>query len=180
MKIRLRESESKKVKKKTLDLSDFDSVKKWIVSRNLDDLVNEEGDDLDYTYIGHNGSSIENLIKEYMWFFIDYKDEKEITIYRLLRLNTIDDLELDDIGKYWSFDESGVGDYGSGTREFKGDEKFILTGLVNPKNIDWEYGFTSYLYYPNQSECALKSGTKVKIIAIDDVELQKNLIGIVK
>lgn len=176
MKIRLREAKSKK----SLDLSDFSSVKKWIINSRLDDIVNEEGDDLDYSYIGQNGSSLEDLIKEYMWFFINFSEKKEITIYRLLRLNTIDDLELNDIGEYWSFDKSGVGDYGSGRRKFKGESKFILTGLTNPKNIDWEDGFRHYLNYPSEQECELKSGTRVKIIAIDDVKLAKSLIGIVK
>jgi len=166
--------------KEGLDLSNFNSAKQWVINQQIDDVVNEEGDDLDYNYRAVNGMDIEELIYEYVSKFNDVKNEDEIQIYRLIRLDNIKQLELNHIGEYWSFEETGVGDYGSGRREFKGNKKFVLTGLVNPNDIDWEHGFYSFLFYPDQDECALKSGANVKITEIDGTPLKKELIGMVK
>jgi hypothetical protein len=169
----------RQVLKENLDLSNFNSAKEWVINQQIDDVVNEDGDDLDYDYYA-GGMDIEELIYEYVSKFNDVKKEDEIQIYRLIRLDNIKQLELNDIGEYWSFEESGVGDYGSGRRDFKGDKMFVLTGLVNPKDIDWEHGFYSFLFYPDQHECALLSGANVKIIEINGTPLKKELIGIVE
>jgi hypothetical protein len=166
--------------RENLDLSTFDNAKKWVISQQIDDVVNEDGDDLDYDYRAVNGMDVEELIYEYVSKYNNVKNEDFIEIYRLIRLDNINQLELDNIGEYWSFEETGVGDYGSGRREFKGNKKFVLTGLVEPSNIDWEHGFYSFLFYPDQDECALKAGTNVKITEINGQELKKELVGVVK
>jgi len=57
---------------------------------------------------------------------------------------------------------------------------YILEGNINPKNIDWEYGFHSFIWYgEDQWECALNKGANVKIIAINEKELEKPIIAIV-
>ena len=159
-----------------LDLSNFNIAKKWIIEQNLDDVVNEEGDDLDYSYRdSYTGMDIEEIIYDYVYLYNSVISKDEIEIYRLIRLNSIEELELDNIGEYWSFNEKGVGDYGSGRREFKGEKKYVFTGIINPDDIDWESGFYSFIYYPNQYECNLKNNVSVLITEINGIKLKKQL-----
>ena len=164
-----------------LDLSNYESAKKWLIINGGDDILNDDCNDLDYEYRdSYTYKDIEEIIYDYINFYKKYKDEEYIEIYRLIKLNTLKDLELDDIGKWWSFEENGIGAYSSGRREFKGNKFFVLTGIIKPEDIDWKYGFNSYTYYPHESECALNKGVKVLITEINGEKINKKLIGIVK
>jgi hypothetical protein len=111
------------------------------------------------------------------------KNEYNITIYRLIKLNSINDLDLTNIGKHWSFEESGVGAYGEQHPKrgmMSTGEPFVLEAEVNPKDIDWIYGFNSFIWYgEDQWECALNKGAKVTINKINDDELETPIIAVV-
>jgi hypothetical protein len=136
----------------------------------------EEGDSSSYNYYLEE-------IEEYVDIYHGAKRKNEIEIYRALVLNSADDLDLNNIGKHWSFKKEGAGVYGGGhpmAGMFKDGRSFLLTGIVNFKDIDWLYGFHSYVWYgESQSECALKEGAIIKVIAIDDQQLDNPIIGAV-
>jgi len=98
------------------------------------------------------------------------KDLPQVTIYRSVMLKNIDDIDWDNVGTHWSFEKSGAGAYGdvSPTVRKKGKE-YVLTGVVEPQYIDWEYCFTSFMYYgEDQWECALDELSPITVTHVDD------------
>ena len=90
-----------------------------------------------------------------------------VEIYRGIQVPSIESIIWDSIGTHWSFKKDGAGIYGDVPSQFAKGDKFILTGICLPKDIDWEYGFTSFMYYgEDQFECALDEDSKIKIIKI--------------
>ena len=114
-------------------------------------------------------------IESYVDKYNKLKKENEVKIYRLVKLDSISDLDINEIGKHWSFEKSGVGSYG-GMHPKRDMEKtgkpYVLTAIISPKDIDWVYGFSSFIWYgEDQWECALMPKTQVLIIKINDKTL---------
>lgn len=133
--------------------------------------------DIDIKYVDVDMENISNydksLLNEYMEKSEMYsdryhrvKDEKTITIYRAIRIKTLNDINWDKIGTHWSFERRGAGVYANTLLNTK---DVVLTGIIEPKYIDWPYCFTSFIYYgTDQWECALKYGSPVQITHIDN------------
>jgi len=83
-------------------------------------------------------------------------------------------IRWDNIGTHWSFEKHGAGVYGelpSGLG--KSTQDILLTGTTEPKYVDWEYCFTSFIYYgEDQWECALDDGSPVRITHINDKPIE--------
>jgi hypothetical protein len=88
-----------------------------------------------------------------------------VRLWRAVRLESIGDLDTKKIGNHWSFTPGGAG-------QQQGPEGFgrihVLAAETDPGNIDWEYGFTSYMHYgAEQSEAALLPGSEVLVTHAD-------------
>jgi hypothetical protein len=161
-----------------LDLSKFEAAKEWAVD-NIDgvseiyddEAYEDEDDEFAEVYKEKKQEETDIKIEEYMSKYSEVKNKTSIEIYRAVCLEDIKQLDLENIGRHWSFKREGVGCY-------EGNEKypmFVLTGLANTKIIDWEYGFESFMWYgQDQWECALNHGS-VTITHIDDKKLDKPL-----
>lgn len=151
---------------KKLDLSHYSAAKEWAYE-NVNDLP-EEGDS--YREI------TDQRISDYVDKYHSIKGKPSIEIYRAVSLDKIEDLDLKAVGTHWSFEKEGTGTYGlTGPRK---KHTFVLIGKANPKDIDWEYGFTSFLYYgTEQWECALETGSQILITHIDGKKLEHPLKG---
>lgn len=166
-------------------LSNYETATKYAYE-NIEDVAEsfdayeEDKNDIQAEYSRDN--YIER-IELYVDKYNELKNSNKITIYRLIKLNSIKDLDIKDIGKHWSFDENGVGAYGErhpNIKMMKTGEPYILEAIINPKDIDWIYGFQSFIWYgEDQWECALNKGTNVKIIKINGEELKKPINAIV-
>jgi hypothetical protein len=166
-------------------LSDYESAKKYAYD-NIDgvsDAFDDYKEDPDNIQASYSRDNYIERIDMYVDKYNKLKNEYNITIYRLIKLNSIDDLDLTNIGKHWSFEQDGVGAYGEQhpNRDMMSTGKpFILEAEVSPKNIDWVYGFNSFIWYgEDQWECALNKGTKVTINKINDDELKTPIIALV-
>lgn len=96
-----------------------------------------------------------------------------ITAYRAIRVKSLDDIQWDRIGKAWSFSKEGAGVYGSAPDE-KGMLDILIEAEVRPEDVDWKYGFTSFMYYgPDQSEVSLLQHSPVLVTSVDDQVLEK-------
>jgi len=167
-------------------LSSYETAKKYAYN-NIDDVAdafdeyNENPDNIHAEYAYNN--YIE-LIDLYVDKYNELKSQNQVEIYRLVKLNSLKDLDLQNIGMHWSFEKSGVGDYGGHHPkqvEFKSNAKpYVLTAYANPNDIDWVYGFSSFIWYgEDQWECALNKGAEVIITHINDKKLNKELIAYV-
>jgi hypothetical protein len=166
-------------------LSSYDSAEKYAYD-NIDDVAevfDKYKETPDNIHISYSKDNYVDLIQLYVDKYNELKYQESVTIYRLIKLNSIKDLDIDNIGKHWSFEKNGVGAYGEqhpNRGMMKTGKSYILEGEVKPKHIDWIYGFHSFLWYgEEQWECALTQGTKVKIISINDKELEQSIISTV-
>ncbi len=164
-----------------LDLSDRDNVIKWLEDGNGPENIYDEDDGtLDWNYIDTmTGDDLDTLISEYMSIYKRVTYDDEITVYRMIMLNQIEDLDVNDIGIYWSFNEDGVGAYGGVGKKVEGDEAFVLNAIIDTSDIDWEQGFYSYLTFGStETECNLNKGNKCLITHINDEELETPIDGV--
>jgi hypothetical protein len=162
-------------------LSSYESAEEYAYD-NIGDVAEafdeykEKPDDIraEYSY-----NQYVERIELYVDKYNELKNENTITIYRLVKLDSISDLDLNDIGMHWSFEKDGVGDYGGHHPKqsyYKDPKSYVLTGYANPDDIDWIYGFNSFIWYgEEQWECALNTGAEVKIVEINDEELNPPL-----
>lgn len=166
-------------------LSNYESARKYAYE-NIDDVAeafdayDEDPDDIHASYSRDNYIELINL---YVDKYNELKTQNSVTIYRLIKLNSLKDLDINNIGMHWSFEEDGVGAYGEqhpNRGMMSTGKSFVLEGVVNPKYIDWIYGFSSFIWYgEDQWECALIKGAKVIINSINNKELNKPLNTIV-
>ena len=145
-------------KKSSLDLSHFSDAKEW-VKENVDDVYNGE------EYQEMVG---DERLNEYISKYNEVKSKTQLEIYRVVVLENIAQLDLKNIGIHWSFEKSGAGDYGLNRSKTKKDKTYKLTAIINPKDICWEYGLTSFMWYgADQWECALNEKAKVTVTKIE-------------
>lgn len=163
----------------TLDLSDEESVYKWLKENAPDQFFDESTGEIDWSYRDPmTGDTIEDLINEYSGTYKEIMSQDEIEIYRMIMLDSIDDLNLKNVGVFWSFKKDGVGAYGLG-KDYNGDTAYTLTAIVDPNDINWEQGFYSFLAYgTSEYECYMNEGSKCLITHINDEELENPIEGI--
>ena len=166
-------------------LSSYDTAFKFAYE-NIDDVAeafDKYDENPDNVQAEYSRDKYIELIDLYVDKYNELKNKNFVTIYRLIMLDNLKDLNLQEIGSHWSFEENGVGDYGGSHPQqgtFKNPKPFILEGIVNPNDINWTYGFHSFIWYgEDQWECALLKDAKVTIIKINGQKLSKPLIGIV-
>lgn len=162
-------------------LSNYESAMKFAYE-NIDDVAEsfdayeEDPDDI---HLSYSRDKYIELIELYVDKYNELKNKDTVTIHRLIVLKSLKDLNVNDIGIHWSFEKDGVGSYGGNHpgRVLKG-KSYILEGETSPKNIDWKYGFHSFVWYgEDQWECALKTGAKVLVAKINNKKLEKPIIA---
>ena len=125
----------------------------------------------------HDKAILESYLdkaEQYSDKYHEIKDLPAITIYRAIRVKSVEDINWDNIGTHWSFEKSGAGVYGDIPYGLSKQAKdILLTGITEPKYIDWEYCFTSFMYYgSDQWECSLDDGSPVTITHINDKTIE--------
>jgi hypothetical protein len=166
------------IMKEDLDLGNRDNVVSWLYKNAPESIFDDDGN-IDWDYNDPmTGDDLETLIYTYMEKYNEVSSESEIEIYRLVMLNTIKDLNLKNIGVFWSFEKNGVGAYGVG-QKFSGNNPFVLNAIVNINDIDWEQGFYSFLAYgKSEFECYMKKGSKCLITHVNETEIKTPIMGI--
>lgn len=156
----------------TLDLTNFADALQW-AEKNVPDAFSDSEEYIE--------SVIHERIRDYIYKYKQVTSKPTITLYRAIVLKKdMSNLNLKNIGSHWSFEEKGAGSYGLNRAMRKDETEFTFTGVAQTKDIDWEYGFTSFLYYgEEQWECALNPGAKVTLTHVDKKALPKPMIGVV-
>lgn len=81
-------------------------------------------------------------------------------------------VDLEEIGHYWSAKEEGAGSFGAPEMGFQ----VTLHGVVNFDGIDWEHGFTSFCFYPDQWEIAVKHNVNIALAGIENHKIDPPLV----
>jgi len=95
-------------------LSNFDIAIKYAYD-NIDEVAeafDEYKKNPDNVYASYAREKYIDLIDQYVDKYNELKNETSVTIYRLIKLNSLKDLDINNIGKHWSFEKNGVGAYG--------------------------------------------------------------------
>jgi len=161
-------------------LDNGNSAWKW-AKENVDVQYIEEDleKDPNNPYIQHYIENSINNSFEYSNKYNQIKNLQSVTIYRAIQILSLNDINWNNIGTHWSFEKQGAGVYGDvpfNLQKRKNAITIIITAEINPKYIDWEYGFTSFMYYgTDQWECSIDDNTPLNIIAINDKEIKTDI-----
>jgi len=158
-----------------IDFKNKNNVISWL-NKNAPDALFDVDGNLDWNYTDvMTGDPLDDLIDTYIDKYKSVSNLPIAQIYRMVLLNTIDDLDLNNVGVFWSFDENGAGFYDI---KKTGDYLFILTATVNTNDIDWKQGFFSFLLYgKTEFDCYMKKGAPCIITHINGEKLSKPLNG---
>ena len=153
---------------KKIDFNNRKSIKQWIENNAPDSLFDDEGE-LDTDFVNKDGDNIEDLIDWYTSKYNEVKNEGSATLYRAVRLDSINQLDKNNIGEFWSFEKDGASNYGAGgKRDVKEGDLFLIEANVNFEDINWEEGFYSFLAYGREEfEAYLYFDAKVDIEVFD-------------
>jgi hypothetical protein len=144
-------------------LSNPKSAWEW-AKENVADIAVEEDKGEDDPYV----QMYRERAAAYVERFRDCMSRSGVEVYRAVKVAEPKAINWQNVGTHWSFERDGVGVYGQVPAEHQEGREIILTAMVNPQNIDWEYGFTSFMYYgEDQWECAVDKGSTVLVTAID-------------
>lgn len=114
-------------------------------------------------------AELASIASEYVDFAEDAYSAGAVRIWRAVTVPSVDSIELDNLGKYWSKERSGARTQGSVPYKAPRSHlmEVVIEGVVLPQHIDWEHGFESFFYYgEDQWEVALDSDAPVLIYAI--------------
>lgn len=129
--------------------------------------------DLDWD---NDGEVLEEWAFEYADFARQAWRDGRIEVYRAVAVPSHEKIRFDKLGKSWSYDRRGVGVYNKIVGE--GEREVVLTAVVRPEDVDWEFGFTSFMYYgPDQSEVSMNRHAPVEVIAVDGKALAEPVRG---
>ncbi len=124
---------------------------------------------------------LRNLAMTYSDFAFDAYHTGVITIYRAVRvpvINGVAEVNMFCLGKAWSAEQRGAGVYGSVPHQEGNLADVIIEGRVLPEHVDWEYGYTSFVYYgESQWEVSLLEDSPVEVLRINGIELSPPLEG---
>jgi len=118
----------------------------------------------------------------YSDFARDVYRDGAVTIYRAVRVPLDSEgnpvVHFDDLGKAWSKDPRGAGVFGVVPHSSVETRDVVMTGLVKASDVDWEYGFTSFMYYgEDQWEVSLLPNVPVLVTHLDGVPITPPIEG---
>lgn len=90
-----------------------------------------------------------------------------LRVYRMVRLRGPDDLRLDPIGRYWSWDARTVEPYGFDAYEDRPNE-FLLVGEVGAEDVNWFETALRNTVRASETEISVKKGRPVRLLGIID------------
>lgn len=147
-------------------LRDGDKAYRWAL-RHVGDLESDIEEMNEYA-----PGAAEETFRERAQLYSDFAHEayreKRLKVYRAIRVPGFLGISFLRLGKAWSRVQGGAGVYGM-VPGFKGpSEDYVLTGAVKAVDVDWQYGFTSFMIYgEDQWEVSLLANSPVVLTAID-------------
>ena len=105
---------------------------------------------------------------EYSYIYQSFWDNMShltvpVRVYRAVGLASVESLNTDALGVYWSWSREGATAYYS-----RGGDVYVLEGVVAPQDVDWLETTVANLAAPEEKEITLKEGAtirEVKVIA---------------
>lgn len=158
-------------------MSDEDNAIEYLKSIDFFDSHGYDKND-DYDFIYDN-------IGEICYIYRKMKSN-HIVLYRAMSVPSFDDVDLTQVGYFYSFIKDGAGTYDAALRndfnkkwKSKKEVELLLTVSTNVKNIDWLNSLLSNaIYGEEQFECYLFKGSDIEITHINGDKLDNPIKAI--
>ena len=89
----------------------------------------------------------------------------------------INAINFNKLGVFWSFDREEARCINEHLVE-EGASKYLLKGITDVESINWEDGFEMFVLFPEEMECRLLEGKPIKIIKINNKQLEEPIEAI--
>lgn len=150
-----------------LDLSDYDSTYKFAMEHGSEMFWTDDGE-FDENATNQNGYTLKELIDTYMAYYSEINEYSYIKLYRTIQKDKLSLIDYNNFGIYFSKRESGAAAYGTSLNRPEGKNYYTFTIEVEPKYIDWESGFISFMSFGiNEDEIRLVKNAPIEIINIE-------------
>lgn len=91
-----------------------------------------------------------------------------LRVYRMVRLRSPDDLRLDPIGEYWSWDARSASPYGYDGYDDEMPNDFLLVGEVAAEDVDWLETALRNTVRESEREISVKRRRPIRLLGILD------------
>lgn len=159
-------------------LSSGDAALRW-ASENISDFDSGSSSDDEAAALRQINEERADEYSHFAWRA--FRDDGPITIYRAIavpmRSDGAPNISFEALGTSWSRRRSGANVYNPVGHE--GElVTVVLTGQISPSDIDWEFGFESFMIYgPDQWEVAALPDAPILVTHIDDDALPEPIAG---
>lgn len=142
------------------------------MSYGLYQFGNDNYDDIDDSYNSILFETIEEAEDELYDICLKFNNiskQNKIKIYRSIHINSIEDLNEEDLGECWAFDEKAARTFGYMNVE---SPIFLMKGLTNSNNINWIESLKRYIinslghYGDEENELVIKDSYNVKVLDV--------------
>lgn len=114
-----------------------------------------------------------------------FENKDEITLYRTLKLESLDDLNKENLGNHFRMDESVNDDFYQSIgiediEDIEDGEEYRLynfTVIATKYDIDIDSTILASLQYPTEDEITLKPNHEAKIIKVEDLGDMKDFLS---
>lgn len=104
-------------------------------------------------------------VEEYVDFYHQTRRSGGAIIYRMICVPSINDIDWENLGTYWSYLPEGAASYWKNRDDCK---DVLITARVSFDDINWNLGFSSFWDFGiEEAECAVKEGAELEIKAIN-------------
>lgn len=108
----------------------------------------------------------------YEWL-VERISEFDTKVYRAVRLDSLDELRLDRLGLYWTWDEEAAEPYWG---EGRGKD-YIIEGIVDRGDVDWGETLRANARHPEEKEVSIKEGAPIDVVSVREVGYDDVLLG---
>lgn len=121
--------------------------------------------------------NIDNVYNEYLNIYESLKKGENIHVYRVISLDNLHDLNTNNIGKHWTFNEFFDNDYHASSINMDKELRYYITlkAFINIVNVDESETVNNNLLFPLEYEITLKDNQNINIdyIEVYDSELDE-------
>lgn len=156
-------------------LKNVDAAAKWAVKYVDLDFEKDWRESLGFEY----DADVRHRALTYSRFAHEAYRKGSIAIWRLVEVPRGTTPNLQCLGRAWSYQPEGVGSYGT-IPYAKGTEleRVVMEGRVHARDVDWEYGFASFMVYgEEQSEVSVHDHSPILVVKIGKESFSPPLRG---
>lgn len=131
-----------------------------------------DNNDSDYDmdeYFFNSKEQAENYANEILDIFNNFPNE--ITIYRSIRVKSVDDIWWDNLGDHWSFDKESAINFAK--NQVQGN--YLLIGKIKAEDVDWESTVSNYIHFSGNYDSYDENELTVNGFKVYDVTAEKIL-----